>query len=69
MRQRTIELPSLESLPQTVCVECGKSKINGLFSPSEILGTHRVQTGGPRCRLCVGEVNQKMKFQGRRRAT
>ena len=50
-----IELPSLDSLPQTVCRVCGRSKINGLFTPAELRGTY------PRCMVCVGEVNEKQR--------
>src|SRR5271163_4858731 len=50
-RLEAIELPSIESLPQVKCILCGKPKIMGLFTPLE----HQ-RDGGPRCRMCIGEV-------------
>jgi RNA polymerase subunit RPABC4/transcription elongation factor Spt4 len=48
-----IELPAIEDLPQAICRICGKSKIMGLFTPSELL-SH----GGPRCRVCTNEISE-----------
>lgn len=57
-----IELPSLESLPQTVCRVCLRSKINGLFTPRELACTD----GYPRCRKCIGEISDKSRAHSRR---
>jgi hypothetical protein len=58
VRQRHIELPSLDSLPQTVCASCGVSKINGLYSPGQFAN----KSGElPRCMLCIGEINATKK--------
>lgn len=56
--ERHIELPPLESLPQTICALCGKSKINGLFSPTQF---RNADGSLPRCMLCVGEINAVKK--------
>jgi hypothetical protein len=58
MRPKQIELPLLEDLPQTICAACGKSKINGLFSPAQF----RKKDGSlPRCMLCTEEINAAKK--------
>ena len=53
MKPRHIELPSLESLPQTVCIICERSLINGLFTPIELARQDR----SPRCRKCCGDLS------------
>ena len=58
-RQLTIpevEMYPLELLPTTRCKICGKDKINGLFTPAEVLLKY---DGSPRCRVCIGEVNYR----------
>lgn len=59
MRERYIELPSLESLPHETCSICGVSKIRGLFTPIEL--ECRAQRL-PRCRLCVGDISVKQRL-------
>jgi hypothetical protein len=57
VRQPVIdELPSLESLPQTICRLCKRSLINGLFNPAELRHEDRM-----RCMRCVGEISQKSR--------
>lgn len=58
MRQRQIELPSIESLPQETCRQCGRSLIRGLFTPVELEGRY---PNSPRCRTCIGEINERAK--------
>jgi hypothetical protein len=53
LRERHIELPPLDSLPQQVCTACHKSKIRGLFTPEQL------QMNYPRCRKCIGDLNTK----------
>jgi hypothetical protein len=53
---RRIELPSIESLPQTVCRNCNRSLINGLFTPQELF---RNDGHPPRCRSCIGDINAR----------
>jgi hypothetical protein len=59
MRQPVIDdLPDLDSLPHTTCKQCGRSLINGLFTPPELLGQW---TFSPRCRKCIGECNERAR--------
>jgi hypothetical protein len=58
VRQRQIELPSIESLPQETCKQCGRSLIRGLFTPVELEGRY---PHSPRCRTCIGEINERAK--------
>jgi hypothetical protein len=57
-----IELPSIESLPQTICRQCGRSLINGLFTPIELECKY---PQAPRCRKCIGEINESCRYQRR----
>ena len=60
MRQRQIEfeLPSIESLPQETCKQCGRSLIRGLFTPVELQCRY---PQSPRCRSCIGEISERAK--------
>jgi hypothetical protein len=62
VRQRQIELPSIESLPQETCKQCGRSLIRGLFTPVELEGRY---PDSPRCRTCIGEINERPKPEAR----
>jgi hypothetical protein len=42
------------TLPETVCRLCKVPKINGLFTPAELLTYMR-------CRKCIGELNIKRR--------
>jgi hypothetical protein len=53
-------LPEIEDMPQTVCRICGVSKIRGLFTPLELAN---VGGQGPRCRLCIGDVNARHRIK------
>lgn len=54
-RERHIELPELDSLPQAVCRICNRSLIRGLFTPLELAN------GSMRCRTCCGELSEKSR--------
>jgi hypothetical protein len=58
VRQRQIELPSIEALPQETCRQCGRSLIRGLFTPVELEARY---PSSPRCRTCIGEINERAK--------
>jgi hypothetical protein len=53
-------LPALDSLPKAECRVCGRSLIRGLFTPTELLSTP-----GPRCRVCVGDINVSSRHKTR----
>jgi hypothetical protein len=55
MKRRPLDLPPLDSLPQTTCRNCGRSLINGLFTPLSL------QSPRPECRRCIGELNGRWK--------
>jgi hypothetical protein len=54
---RRIVLPSLASLPQTVCFLCNRSLINGLFTPYELAREDR----HPKCMKCNGMLSEKFR--------
>jgi len=61
VRAREVDLlPDITDWPHTTCRVCGKRKINPLFTPTELLSQ-----AGPRCRVCVGDVNVSSRLKTR----
>ena len=51
-------LPTVESLPHTICYLCRKSKINGLFAPKELRPGNPLP---PRCMVCTGDISGEQR--------